>query len=93
MGNVELMNEAFNIAHEVNIVGINQRVLKLLEDKKKLEECVKKEQKKKEQLLAHYEALLVKIAQLDVNDKDKVKNIQHHAFKTLDLIEIVKGVV
>lgn len=91
MGNVELMDEAFKIAHEVNISGINERVFRLLEDKKKLEDLLKKEQRIKENLFYQYEILLLKIAKLDVDKKETLKALQHEALKTLDLIEIVKG--
>lgn len=91
MGNIELMDEAFKIAHEVNIAGINERVFRLLEDKKRLEDLLKKEQMKKDKLFLNYELLLLKIAKFDVNEKEELKILQHEALKTLDLIEIVKG--
>lgn len=91
MGDVELMDEAFKIAHEVNIAGINERVFRLLEDKKRLEDLLKKEQMKKDKLFLNYELLLLKIAKFDVNEKEELKILQHEALKTLDLIEIVKG--
>lgn len=70
--------------------GINQRMFKLLNDKKALEKALEKEQKRKVMLLTQYESLLTRIANIDINDKEKLKNLQHDAFKTLDLIEITR---
>lgn len=70
--------------------GINQRMFKLLNDKKVLEKALEKEQKRKVMLLTQYESLLTRIANIDINDKEKLKNLQHDAFKTLDLIEITR---
>lgn len=62
-----------------------------MEDKKKFEKQLKKEEIIKEKLFLQYELLLLKIAKLDLNKKDDLKVLQHEALKTLDLIEIVKG--